>query len=71
MSKGIILYTTDCPKCRMLKKKLDMNGVTYTTNTDVDEMLSLGLVEAPALKVDDELMNFKASWDWIDQREGN
>ena len=56
--KNIILYTTGCPRCNVLKKKLSDKSITYTENTDVDEMLSLGITEAPMLSVDGKLLKF-------------
>jgi glutaredoxin len=65
MSKSVVLYSTGCPKCKVLKKKLDNAGITYDTVSDVDEMLKLGLSSAPALGVDGEIMNFESAIKWI------
>ena len=54
----IIFYSTDCPKCKILKKKLDSKNLTYSLVDDVDVMLDLGLMSAPALSVDGKLMDF-------------
>lgn len=54
----IIFYSTDCPKCKILKKKLDSKDLTYSLVDDVDVMLDLGLMSAPALSVDGKLMDF-------------
>lgn len=54
----IIFYSTDCPKCKILKKKLDSKNLTYSLVDDVDTMLDLGLMSAPALSVDGKLMDF-------------
>lgn len=54
----IIFYSTDCPKCKILKKKLDSKNLTYSLVDDVDAMLDLGLMSAPALSVDGKLMDF-------------
>ena len=48
----IILYSTGCPKCKVLKHKLEEKGIAYTENNTVDEMLSLGIVQVPVLSVD-------------------
>ncbi len=62
---NIILYSTDCPRCRILKKKLDMAGLEYTINTDVDQMLKMGFQEAPVLGVDNTFMNFTQANAWL------
>ena len=36
-----ILYSTGCPKCKVLKQKMDAVGFTYQENNSVDEMLAL------------------------------
>lgn len=35
---NIILYSTGCPKCNVLKKKLDAAGIEYAVVTDMDEI---------------------------------
>lgn len=49
----IKLYTTGCPKCKILKMKLDNAGITYDVCDDINEMLALGFKTAPILMVDD------------------
>ena len=61
----IILYSTDCPKCNVIKKKLSQKNVEFTENNDVDEMLSLGIRSAPYLSVDGKLMDFGAANKWL------
>lgn len=66
----VVLYTTGCPRCKILKKKLDEAGIEYTENNNVDEMLSLGISEVPVLKVNGELLNYNRSIEWLSNREG-
>lgn len=65
MNKTLILYSTGCPKCAILKKKLDAAHITYTENNSVDEMQALGMTEAPSLFVDGELLGFRQAVDWV------
>lgn len=66
----IILYSTGCPKCKVLKHKLEETGIAYTENNAVDEMLSLGIAQVPVLSVDGELLDFKLAVEWTNlQRE--
>lgn len=62
---SVILYSTGCPKCKVLKAKLDDKRVKYGIVDDVDEMLSLGISTVPCLGVDGEVLNFKESVDWV------
>lgn len=63
-----ILYSTGCPKCEVLKKKLAEKGVRYTENNSVDEMLKLGIEVVPVLKVNDRLLDFKEAVDWVNKQ---
>nr|DAL08538.1 MAG TPA_asm: Protein of unknown function (DUF1462) [Caudoviricetes sp.] len=61
----IILYTTHCPKCKVLTMKLDKKGLNYTEVEDVNTMLTKGIKTAPYLEVDNELMDFTQAVAWV------
>jgi len=62
----IILYKTPtCPKCKVLKKKLEDKGIEFTENEDIDEMLSMGIMNAPTLSVNGKLLDFMSALDWV------
>lgn len=61
----IILYSTGCPKCKILEQKLQNKGVYYTKNTSVDEMLQLGFNTSPMLKVENNYLNFSDACKWV------
>lgn len=63
--QGVILFSTGCPKCSVLKKKLDKAGITYQENNDVDEMLALGFTQAPILMVGGDTMGFAEAVQWV------
>ena len=65
----ITLYTTHCPKCRVLEAKLAQKGIEYQENTDIDYMSSLGIMSVPVLKVDGELLDFTTANNWINNKE--
>lgn len=62
---NIILYSTDCPRCKVLETKLNAKGINYEVNKNIDEMEKLGIVMAPALKVNDKIMEFADANRWI------
>ena len=64
-----ILYSTGCPRCKVLKKKLDDAGVEYETVGDVEEMTRLGFDTAPMLVVGGEVMNFTQAVKWVSDWE--
>jgi glutaredoxin len=62
---NIILYTTHCPKCNVLKQKMDSKQLQYETVTDVEVMSQKGFRVAPMLEVDGNVMDFLASVQFI------
>jgi hypothetical protein len=65
--KTIVLYSTNCPRCTVLEKKLIQNGIEFKKNTMVDEMIVLGIKQAPMLLVDGELLDFSAANEWLNK----
>nr|DAX24493.1 MAG TPA: NrdH [Caudoviricetes sp.] len=64
----VVFYTTGCPKCGVLKKKLDAKGIKYEENNSVMEMLALGITQVPVLKVENQLLEFAEANNWINQQ---
>lgn len=64
----IVLYTTGCPRCKVLHQKLREKGLSYTVFTDVDKMIDMGLMEAPVLEVDGRQMNFVEAVAWVNEQ---
>lgn len=65
---NVILYSTGCPKCKILKKKLAEKNIDYTENQNVEEMVALGIDQVPVLKIDGEIMKFKEAVEWVNSR---
>lgn len=61
----ITFFSTHCPKCKVIEMKLNQKNIKYNTITDIDEMRKIGLMSAPALKVDDELLLFSEAVKYI------
>lgn len=64
----VILYTTHCPRCEVLKKKLDNAGIEYSIVEDENEMRAKGFLSAPMLEVDGGVMDFMAANNWVNGR---
>lgn len=60
-----ILYSTGCPKCSVLKKKLDEAHLEYEVNNDIEHMKNLGIDQVPVLYVEGLYLEFKDAVDWI------
>lgn len=63
--EDVILYSTNCVNCKVLKTKLEAKGIQYSVVSDIDEMLKLGMTSAPNLKVGDILMNYGEAVKWV------
>lgn len=65
----IVLFSTGCPKCSILKKKLEQKGIVYQENNSVEEMLGLGITQVPVLKIRSRLLEFADANDWVNKQE--
>ena len=66
----IILYTTHCPRCEVLKTKLEQKNISYEEETDVEKMLQMGIKSVPMLSIDGaSAMNFTDAIKWVNEQE--
>ena len=64
----VTLYTTGCPKCTVLKAKLDAKGITYTVKSNTEEMVRRGFDYLPMLEVDAIVYDFAKAVKWVNER---
>lgn len=66
----IKLYTTNCPRCKVLEKKLEQKGINFEKVEDFDlqEMVEKGFSTAPILDVDGKYMIFTDAVKWINSQ---
>lgn len=62
---NITLYSTHCPKCAIVEKKLNMANIKYDICDDVNKMKELGFMSAPMLVIDGTEYKFKEAVDWV------
>lgn len=58
----IRLYSTHCPKCKVLEKKLQSKNIEFEikdTKEDIDYLISKGYRSAPILEVDEVFYKFE------------
>lgn len=65
----IDLYTTHCPKCKVLEKKLAAKNITYIEHDDINEMIALGYKETPILVVDGQKYSSVDAIKWVNAQE--
>lgn len=64
---NIILFSTGCPKCNVLKKKLDSADIKYVEISDVNYMTELGITTVPVLKVNEEMLSYMDAIKYINK----
>lgn len=64
----ITLYTTHCPKCNVIAKKLEQKNINFEIVEDMEEMIAKGFRSAPVLQVDDKFLNFTEANNWIKEQ---
>ena len=67
---NVILYSTHCPKCSVLEKKLNSANIDFELHDNMDEMMALGYLSVPVLNVDGKVMLFKDACDWVNEVMG-
>ncbi len=62
----IVFYTTGCPKCKILKTKLDAKGISYEICENISVMESKGIETVPVLELENhELLQFGEAIKWV------
>lgn len=63
----ITLYTTHCPKCQVLEKKLMQAQITFDVCEDIDYMTERGWKQAPVLTVGEKIFTFAEAVKWVNE----
>ena len=66
----LILYSTDCPRCKVLEKKLSDKGIEFKKVTEFDEnyFLTRGFTTVPIIEIPDGgYLGFKDAVDYINK----
>ena len=67
--KMVTIYTqTTCPKCGVLKKKLDLKNIEYSECQDIKTMEELAIAETPVLQVDDTFLIYSEAVKWVNRQ---
>lgn len=63
----IELFSTGCPKCNILEKKLTQKNIPFTKNNNIKELIQKGFTSAPILKVEGEYLEFADAIKYINE----
>lgn len=63
----VTLYSTGCPRCKVLEKKLTQKNIEFELKTDFDvsAFLEKGFSSVPLLEVGGEILTFEKANQWI------
>ncbi len=65
----VILWSTHCPRCKVLEIKLKQKNIDFEENNDIEQMKEKGFKEAPKLELaDGTVFDFKQAVDWIKEQ---
>ena len=63
-----VIYTQElCPKCKVLKKKMDNKNIQYTECDDVNVLISKHVEFTPMLEVDGAMMDYTEAIKWVNE----
>ena len=65
----IILYSTGCPRCKILEKKLDEKNVAYNKVTDTEKLKEMGIDKVPVLSVGGKMYGYADAVKFVNQME--
>ena len=60
------LYSNNCPKCRILKDRLDKNKIEYVKSDNFLKLIENDISSVPVIELENgELLLFDEAYDWI------
>lgn len=67
-----ILFTTGCPKCKVLKLKLEKANIDFDICEDMNSIAAIcdtiGVSYVPILKVEDKYLDFGDAIKWVGEQ---
>lgn len=66
----MILFSNDCPKCKVLKTLLNRKELNYIVSSDFQELSECGIMSLPVLKIDDGYLDFNQAVEYIQSLGG-
>lgn len=63
-----ILYSSHCPRCQVLEKKLDKKNICYDVVDDMNEMRALGIKSTPVLVIGNKMLPFMEAIQWVNEQ---
>ncbi|BED92186.1 MAG: thioredoxin family protein [Candidatus Improbicoccus pseudotrichonymphae] len=61
----ITLYSTGCPKCKILEQKLNSKRIPYRVIRNKELIMGMRIKEVPQLQIGHEYLNFNEANSWV------
>ena len=65
----ITLFSNDCPRCKVLEKKMMQKGIVFSINKNQNDLMAAaaqaGLQSTPIVQVDQQWMDFATANQFI------
>lgn len=68
--KSITLYTTHCPKCTILQKKLEAKNIQFNVVQDVQVMKEKKIMSVPVLQVNGQMFDYYNAVKFVNSYQG-
>ncbi len=65
----ITLYSTNCPRCKILEQKLRQKNIDFQIESDMKNILNLGFRTSPILQIEDKYYEFGEAVKWVNAHE--
>lgn len=65
------VYSTGCPRCNVLKIKLEQANIPFEIVDDLDFLIKKGFQSVPVLDTGKDLLEFASAVEWIKNNEGS
>lgn len=62
---NILVFSNGCPRCKILKQKLDAANIPYILQDDLDEIMDAGFQTVPILKYKGEYYQFSEAVEFV------
>ena len=66
---AITLYSNDCPKCKILKQRLDEKKIEYIESSDTKFLEKNKILAFPALNIDGKILKFYQAILWLKNQQ--
>lgn len=64
----VTLFSTNCPKCRVLEQKLNQKDIDFTIDNNINEIVEKGFMSAPVLKINENYLEFGDAIKWVNNQ---